>query len=333
MGYPAVFRNTVSAGAVFDGNRGGFNYHSGAKAFSTGPSRITPFSQRLHSSVGGENATDIFAPGAPMTSSGITGDNASAVMQGTSQAAPVTAGVILLLQEYHLRLRGSLPTVDRLEAWIKAGAAAITDGDDEDDNVANTGLGFLRLDAVGALEAMQREVATGFSISGAVRENGVGVSAVTLVAGDKSVTTAADGSYRFVDLPAGAYTVRATKAGYTFTPATRAVSVGPSAAGADFTGVSQPILTGVSVNPGTLEAQRSAFGGLTFSRSVPRTTLVTLTSSHPQFVKLPRAARIRKNRSTGRFRIRTMPPPAPTAVTIRATANGVTQETVLTVIP
>ena len=68
-----------------DDDVGGFTYQSGAKANSTGPDRITPFSQRLHESVDAACRTDIFAPGAPIQSSGIANDNAESLQHGTSQ--------------------------------------------------------------------------------------------------------------------------------------------------------------------------------------------------------------------------------------------------------
>ena len=169
MGYPGIIREAVSVGAVYDANEGAFSYASGAKAFSTGPGRITPFSQRLHESKSATCRTDIFAPGAPVTSSGISSDTGFSVQHGTSQASPVTAGVILLLQEYYQRVAKSLapkypatfkapflPPVSLLVQCLREGGVVIKDGDDEDDNVTNTGLSFIRLDALLALRRMSR---------------------------------------------------------------------------------------------------------------------------------------------------------------------------------
>jgi subtilisin family serine protease len=158
MSYPAIFRETVSVGAVFDANEGSFSYISGAVAFSSDANRITPFSQRLHESVNPDTRTDIFAPGAPITSSGIADDHGESIQHGTSQATPVTAGVILLMQQYHLQLTDQLPSVDDLIMWLRNSSVHINDGDDEDDNVMHTGLDFLRLDALNALQTIRRHL-------------------------------------------------------------------------------------------------------------------------------------------------------------------------------
>lgn len=158
MSYPAIFRETLSVGAVYDTDVGPFSYDSGARVTESGPDRITPFSQRLHESVGGACATDIFAPGAPTTSSGIAGDTGESVQHGTSQATPVVAGVVLLLQDLHLKVTGRPPSAADVRRWLLAGAVSINDGDDERDNVRNTGLDFPRISAVGALEACARDI-------------------------------------------------------------------------------------------------------------------------------------------------------------------------------
>lgn len=158
MGYPAIFRDTISVGAVYDFDEGPFSYSSGAQAFSTAPDRITPFSQRLHPKVSTACRTDIFAPGAPVTSSGISSDQGESIQHGTSQATPVTVGIVLLMQQYFRSRTGHLPNVDKVEGWLRAGGVKIHDGDDEQDNVLHTGLDFIRLDAVKALEAVRRDL-------------------------------------------------------------------------------------------------------------------------------------------------------------------------------
>lgn len=159
MGYPAIARETTSVGAVYDGPIvGGIKYGSGAQAYTTKAGQITPFSQRLHVSKCKACATDIFAPGAPLTSSGNQTDVGESVQHGTSQAAPVTAGVVLLLQQFHRDRVGSLPSVDQIEGWLQAGVP-VEDRDEKADNVPHTGLTFVRVDAVAAIEAAQRSIA------------------------------------------------------------------------------------------------------------------------------------------------------------------------------
>ena len=53
---------------------------------------------------------------------------------------------------------GQLPTVDKLEEWIRASGVKIHDGDDEHDNVLHTDLDYRRLDAVAALAAVRRDL-------------------------------------------------------------------------------------------------------------------------------------------------------------------------------
>lgn len=137
MGFPAIARETVSVGAVYDAKLPSIiEYINGAKAYKTEAGQITPFSQRLHSSKGKACATDVFAPGAPITSSGKDTDNGESIQQGTSQAAPVIAGTVLLLQEFYLDRTKKLPTVDQIETWLKIGGVEIADRDEKADNDA-----------------------------------------------------------------------------------------------------------------------------------------------------------------------------------------------------
>ncbi|PJB68931.1 MAG: hypothetical protein CO095_10515, partial [Armatimonadetes bacterium CG_4_9_14_3_um_filter_58_7] len=77
-----------------------------------------------------------------------------------------------------------------------------------------------------------------YSISGIVTLNDTtDASGVKVEAGGKSATTLADGKYTITGLIPGTYTVKATKAEYTFAPATMNVTVGPvGQTGANFTG-------------------------------------------------------------------------------------------------
>lgn len=160
MGYPAIIRETISVGALYDANIGRVQYGSGAVATTTAAGRFCPFSQRLHPNVNAATRTDIFVPGAALTSAGIANDNAESTYHGTSQATPTAAGLVLLAQHYVQKRTGQLPTVDQLEKWLRTATARTvqTDGDDENDNVTNTGLQFASGDAVDMLTAAKTEL-------------------------------------------------------------------------------------------------------------------------------------------------------------------------------
>jgi subtilisin family serine protease len=166
MSYPGIIREAISVGAVYDSFAGPFTYDTGASTEESGPDRITPFSQRLHARVNQITQTDIFAPGAPVTSSGIASDQGESVQHGTSQATPVIVGVVLLLQQYYRNTTGRLPSVDQVTAWLRRGSQVIVDGDDERDNVANTGLSFRRIDVMLALQACANDMTKAMFLTG-----------------------------------------------------------------------------------------------------------------------------------------------------------------------
>ena len=163
MSFPGICREAISVGAVYDQKlTGPITYDGGASTNIIAPERITPFSQRLHLSVDAVNRTDVFAPGAPVTSSGNQGAHGESVEHGTSQASPVTAGVVLLLQAFYEKHKGKgqRPSVDDLETWLGRSATTpvVTDIDDGQDNVLHTGLAFPRLDALVALQAASDQI-------------------------------------------------------------------------------------------------------------------------------------------------------------------------------
>lgn len=76
------------------------------------------------------------------------------------------------------------------------------------------------------------------SISGRVTDgSGNPISGVTISDGaGHTATTDSNGNYTLSELTAGTYTITPSKSGYTFSPASRTVSVAPDATGQDFTG-------------------------------------------------------------------------------------------------
>ncbi|WP_430332435.1 S8 family peptidase [Rhodococcus sp. ACT016] len=159
MCYPAIFRQTISVGAVYDADEGSFRYRDGAKAFASDSDRLTPFTQRLHRTVGGPCATDTFAPGAPITSSGILNDTGESIQYGASQATPVVLGVVALLQSFYLRTMGHLPGVVDVKRWLMRGSTVVYDGADDHDNVNHTELTFPRVSAMGSLLVCAKDLA------------------------------------------------------------------------------------------------------------------------------------------------------------------------------
>jgi subtilisin family serine protease len=158
MAFPAIVPYCISVGSVFDADIGSFSIDNGRFiAFSTAAGRITPYSQRLHKPDDAQKPyTTVFAPGSIATSAGIIGNNQSVDKNGTSQAAPVITGLILLMQELYMRNNGGkLPPVDKLVEWLRKGGETIKDGDDEKDNVKHTDKEYVRIDALKALQAVQ----------------------------------------------------------------------------------------------------------------------------------------------------------------------------------
>jgi subtilisin family serine protease len=158
MSIPAIFRECVSVGAVYDASVGPRQYASGATAFSTHADMITPFSQRLAKDTSPDCFMDVLSAGGAATSAGAASDTATSTQDGTSQAAPTTTGIILLMQQYHLRKTGRLPAVALLQEVLRSTSTWIVDGDDEDDNVQNTGKKFPRVNAFESLVALDKAI-------------------------------------------------------------------------------------------------------------------------------------------------------------------------------
>lgn len=163
MCYPAIIRQVISVGVVYSKAIGAYKYGSGTEVFSTRAGQLAPFCQRLHETVNGVNYTTIFAPGAPVTATGINGPHGEAVQHGSTMATGVIAGIILLLQELSMQMTGALPSVDELVQWLRRGSVTIFDGDDEDDNVAHTLLAYPCVDGLLALYEARRALRAAFT--------------------------------------------------------------------------------------------------------------------------------------------------------------------------
>lgn len=146
VSYPAADPNVIGVGAVFSVTGGDWSSPSGAQAWGIGADEVTPFTQR-HPSL-----TPIFAPGAPMVGAGASGGLVA--MAGTSQAAPVVAGAAALADQIAMQYLGRKLTPAEFKKVITQGGVNIKDGDNENDNVKNTGASYKRLDFKGMADGI-----------------------------------------------------------------------------------------------------------------------------------------------------------------------------------
>jgi subtilisin family serine protease len=167
MAFPAIVREAISVGAVF--NKDYRNIPFGRAYATRGlAGRITPFSQRLPIENKSPIGTTLFAPGAEIISTGLESPVSPARQRGTSQAAPMVTGTILLMDEYYNRRlpAGSArrrPPVGALRQWLTSekGSALIVDNYGDDDNVKNTDKSYRRLDVLAAIEMLKTDADRG----------------------------------------------------------------------------------------------------------------------------------------------------------------------------
>lgn len=146
VSYPSADPNSLSIGAVYDANVGGKAYDDGALANSTDADYIAPFSQRH------KDLTTVFAPGAVITGADNNGGTTS--LQGTSQAAAHVSGIAVLAQQLAERDLGRRLTPQEFEQLVRDTGVTVNDGDDEDDNVTNTGLDYQRVNMMALADAI-----------------------------------------------------------------------------------------------------------------------------------------------------------------------------------
>ncbi len=146
VSYPAADPNVIAVGAVWSADYGGpWRFSNGAADLTTAGDAIASFSQR-----GG--LTDIFAPGARLTGANATGGTVT--MQGTSQASAYLAGVAALAQDIALDHLGRRLSGAEFAALSRQTGIVIIDGDDENDNVDNTGDSYRRVNVKALAEAI-----------------------------------------------------------------------------------------------------------------------------------------------------------------------------------
>jgi subtilisin family serine protease len=148
VAYPAADPSVLAAGAVWSANFGGpFRFTSGAVDNTTGPDRIASFSQR-HPTL-----LDVFAPGARFVGAGLNGS--TLLLQGTSQSTAYVSGVAVLAQQLAQQHLGRPLNLTEFSELLRRTADTIIDGDDENDNVINSGFAYPRINVL----ALANEIA------------------------------------------------------------------------------------------------------------------------------------------------------------------------------
>ena len=138
VAYPASDPAAIAVGSTWAGDFGGpWRIYTGASSFATGIDQINAFSQR------DSTLLDTFAPGARFN--GADANGGIKTMQGTSQAAAFVSGTAVLAQQIAHETLGRGLTTGEFAQLLRSTGDLITDGDDEVDNVVNTGLQFPRL--------------------------------------------------------------------------------------------------------------------------------------------------------------------------------------------
>ena len=141
VAYPASDPAAIAVGATWAANFGGpWTVSTGATNYSTGADQIAAFSQRS------SDLIDTFAPGARLN--GANANGGTATMQGTSQAAAFVSGAAALAQQIAHQTLGRGLSTGEFATLLRSTGDLIIDGDDEVDNVTNTGAKFPRLDMV-----------------------------------------------------------------------------------------------------------------------------------------------------------------------------------------
>ncbi len=173
VSYPAADPAVLAVGAVWSGDFGGeYHYGSGAIDYSSGTNRIAAFSQRDNDQL------DVFAPGTRLLGANATGGTVT--MYGTSQASAYLAGIATLAQDVAQANLGRNLTTAEFASLLASTGGSILDGDDENDNVANTGLSFHTLDMLALAEGI---ISLGTGGGGGGGSSGTGGSGAGFIAG------------------------------------------------------------------------------------------------------------------------------------------------------
>ena len=170
---------------------------------------------------------DIYAPGSNILSAWYTNSTATNTISGTSMASPHVAGVAAL---YLASNPNATPAQVRNALVDNATSGKVTDAGSGSPNK-------LLYSIFGGGENPPPPPDT-YSVSGTITNaSGTGISGVTVSNGTVSATTSSSGAYTLTGLANGTYTLTPSLNGYTFSPASRSVTVNSAnVTGVNFTG-------------------------------------------------------------------------------------------------
>ena len=162
VAYPAADVSAVAVGSVWSDNFGGIGWSSGAKDLTTAADLVVSHTDRSSTML------DILAPGALITSASHNWETGGdfVVRGGTSMASPAVAGMAVLIRQ---AIEENWPAEnwptgagwqDTILQIMRDYGETVHDGDDEDDNVDNLNIDFIRIDALDALTNTAPEPAT-----------------------------------------------------------------------------------------------------------------------------------------------------------------------------
>jgi Ca2+-binding RTX toxin-like protein len=138
----------AAIGAVYPADVGPQSYASGAKDFTTAKNRMASFTQR-------GNGLDLLAYGAQIPT--VDRNGKSTYRSGTSFAVPQVAAAATYLRE--MADRAGYKTTPRiLLELLQQTGTPIFDGDDEDDNVANSNRSYSLLNVRAAVTELERRI-------------------------------------------------------------------------------------------------------------------------------------------------------------------------------
>ncbi len=213
-------------------------------------------------SVGSSNygsCLDLFAPGSSIVSAGISSSTSTSTKSGTSMASPHVAGVAAL---YLAANPSATPTQVATAIINNTTPNKVTD--------AKTGSPNRLLYSL--FGGTTPPPAT-YTVSGTVTTStGAALSGVTVSAGGVSATTSSTGAYTLSGLANNTYTLTPSLSGYTFTPASRSVTVsGANVTGQNFTGTANTS-AGTVVHNVNLPSVSSGGWSSTYTVAIPAGT-------------------------------------------------------------